>query len=143
MIRPAGPDDRSAVRTLQSVLDHRAPALLEAAFDTGVGDLLVATDGESVVGYALAVPGSDDGVAYLAELVVAGGVRREGYGRRLVERLCERYGSTASLDQLRVTVASGDDGARAFYTALGFWELDHIEDRFDGEDGVLLLRRLS
>ncbi|MDZ7747216.1 MAG: GNAT family N-acetyltransferase [Halobacteriales archaeon] len=137
MIRPANADDRPAVRALQSLLDARAPALLEATFDAGVGDVLVATNDESIVGYALAVPG--DGHVYLAELAVAPGVRREGYGRRLVESLSERY---EQFDQIRVTVAAGDDGARAFYAALGFWELDRIENRFDGEDGLLLFRRL-
>ncbi|KAB7515916.1 GNAT family N-acetyltransferase [Halosegnis rubeus] len=138
MIRPARPADKPAVRALQSLLNHRAPALLEAAFDAGAGDVVVATNEGSVVGYALAVPG--DETVYLAELAVAPGVRREGYGRRLVASLSDDYDE---FDQLRVTVAAGDDGARAFYTACGFWELDRIEDRFDGEDGLLLLRRLS
>ncbi|MFC7234307.1 GNAT family N-acetyltransferase [Halosegnis marinus] len=145
MIRPATAADRPAVRELQKLLDHRAPALLEAAFDTEVrgigGDAFVADDG-GVVGYALAVPGArdaDPSVVYLAELAVAPGVRREGYGRRLVAALADGYDH----DQLRVTVAADDDGARAFYTAAGFWELADLPDRFDGADGVLLVRDLS
>lgn len=158
-VREATPADRPAVRELQKLLDHRAPALLEAAFDTrasGVAGDVFVVDSGGVVAYALAVPGSreaserasgeaasheaEPSVVYLAELAVAPGVRREGHASRLIEALAARY---HEYDQLRVTVAAGDDGARAFYASAGFWELDELPGRFGDEDGLLLLRGLS
>lgn len=146
MIRDATSADRSAVRNLQTLLDHPAPSLLAAAFDVAGdgagGDVLVADDG-GVVGYALVVPGAADAtpsVAYLAELAVAPGARRAGHATRLVEAVADRYGT---YDQLRVTVAADDAAARSFYASAGFRERDERPGRFDGADGLLLVRELS
>jgi ribosomal protein S18 acetylase RimI-like enzyme len=144
MIREATPADRSAVRALQKLLDGRAPALLEAAFDADVGTVLVAeTEADALVGYALAVPGdpsADPSIVYLAELVVAPGVRRQGWGAALLEALCDRMDA---YDQLRLTARESDDAARAFYRDYGFWELTTLPDHFAAGDGVLLVRDLA
>lgn len=142
MIRAATAADRPAVRELQKLLDVRAPALLEAAFDAGLGRVLVADEEGALVGYALAVPGArdaDPSVVYLAELVVAPGVRREGWGAALLDAVCAEFDG---YDQLRLTVRAGDAAARAFYRDRGFWELSTLPDHFDGEDGRLLGRDL-
>lgn len=211
MIRPATDADRQIVRLLQGLLDAPAPAMLELAFDTGVGTVFVATDaravnagkgdsadegdpadegnsaddrddgtpdeesghevdqdpdeesdpdeetgpddygdvrndgreaGGAVVGYALVLPGSLDAepsVVYLAELVVAPGVRREGYGAALVDAVVDRF---ADYDQLRLTARADDDGVLDFYRELGFWTLDELPDYYRDGDGVLLVRDL-
>ncbi|WP_255197186.1 GNAT family N-acetyltransferase [Halorarius litoreus] len=136
--------DRPAVRELQKLLDVRAPALLEAAFDAGLGEVLVAdAGGEALVGYALAVPGDESAepsIVYLAELVVAPGVRRQGWGTALLDAVCAELDG---YDQLRLTVREDDTAARAFYRDRGFWELADLPDHFDGEDGRLLVRDLA
>lgn len=141
MIREATAADRPAVRELQKLLDVRAPALLEATFDADVGTVLVAESG-GLVGYALAVPGAPDAdpsIVYLAEIVVAPGVRRQGWGGKLLAALCERL---SNYDQLRLTVRAGDDDARAFYRDHGFWELAELPGHFQPSDGLLLSREL-
>ena len=144
MIREATPADRALVRELEKLLDARAPALLEAAFDADVGTVLVAETAEgALVGYALAVPGdpdADPSIVYLAELVVAPGVRRQGWGETLLETLCDRV---HGYDQLRLTARAGDETAHAFYREHGFWELTALPDHFAGDDGVLLVRDLA
>lgn len=142
MIRPATLADRPAVRELQKLLDVRAPALLEASFEAGVGTVLVADDDGALVGYVLAVPGdpdADPSIVYLAELVVAPGVRRQGWGEAILKALCDRM---ADYDELRLTARATDEAARAFYRDHGFWELAALSDHFDSGDGVLLVRDL-
>jgi ribosomal protein S18 acetylase RimI-like enzyme len=188
MIRSATDADRQSVRVLQALLDAPAPAMLELAFDTGVGTVLVASedagddyagdedagdedagddhagDGEhvsaeesadgagdddtgdetggAIVGYALVLPGSleaDTSVVYLAELVVAPGVRRQGYGAALVDAVSDRFDD---YDQLRLTARADDEGVLEFYRDQGFWTLDQLEDYYRDGDGVLLVRDL-
>lgn len=133
MIRAATAADRPAVRSLQRFLDEPAPALLAAAFDAGVGSVLVAEPGDGTtdaVGYALSVPGDsgtgttgeDPVVVYLAELVVAPAYRRRSVGARLVRTVGERC---TGCDQLRVTTRADDGEARAFYRDQGF---EHVAD---------------
>jgi ribosomal protein S18 acetylase RimI-like enzyme len=193
MIRSATDADRQSVRVLQALLDAPAPAMLELAFDTGVGTVLVASedagddyagdedagddyagdedagddhagDGEhvsaeesadgagdddtgdetggAIVGYALVLPGSleaDTSVVYLAELVVAPGVRRQGYGAALVDAVADRFDD---YDQLRLTARADDESLLEFYRDQGFWTLDQLEDYYRDGDGVLLVRDL-
>jgi len=183
MIRSATDADRQSVRVLQALLDAPAPAMLELAFDTGVGTVLVASedagddyagdedagdddagDGEhvsaeesadgagdddtgdetggAIVGYALVLPGSleaDTSVVYLAELVVAPGVRRQGYGAALVDAVADRFDD---YDQLRLTARADDESVLEFYRDQGFWTLDQLEDYYRDGDGVLLVRDL-
>ena len=145
-VRPATPADAPAARALQEVLDHRAPRLLDAALDAGTaaGEVLVAeTDADVIVGYALAVPGATDAdpsTVYLAELAVAPPARRAGHATALVEAVAARY---AGYDELRVVVAADDTAARSFYDATGFRDRALLPDRFDGDDGRLLVRGLS
>ncbi|PSQ23171.1 N-acetyltransferase [Halobacteriales archaeon QS_9_67_17] len=145
-VRPVTPADAPAVRALQEVLDHRAPRLLDAALDanTAVGEVLVVeTDGDGIVGYALAVPGAtnaDPTTVYLAELAVAPPARRAGHATALVEAVAARY---AGYDELRVVVAVDDAAARSFYDTTGFRDRALLPDRFDGDGGRLLVRSLS
>lgn len=154
MIRTATVGDRPAVRALQAHLDEPAPGLLAAAFDAGVGTVLVADRGgptAALAGYALVVPGdsatrvttdtaagdgevddtpTDTAVAYLAELVVAPACRRRGVGGRLVTAIGERC---ERCDRLRVTTRADDRAARAFYRDQGFEHATDLPGHFGGE----------
>lgn len=138
MIRLAAEGDRTRIRTLQQLLRSPAPDLLELAFDGGAGTVLVAeTEGE-VVGYALAMPGDPDSepsVVYLAEIVVAPGVRREGHGSGLLSAVRDRF---SDYDQLRLTARADDGDALSFYRGVGFWVLAELPDHYADGDGVLL-----
>lgn len=142
MIRTATDADLAAVRALQELLASPAPSLLEMAFETDAATVLVATDDGSVVGYAIAVPGAPDvdpSIVYLAEVVVAPAVRREGYGAALIDAVADRF---AEYDQLRLTARADAEGPLAFYRENGFWELADLPGYYDGTDGLLLVREL-
>ncbi|WP_435197295.1 GNAT family N-acetyltransferase [Natronomonas sp. EA1] len=142
MIRPATDSDRPRIRTLQQLLRSPAPDLLELALD-GAGTVLVAEDEGEVIAYALAMPGDGDSepsVVYLAEIVVAPGVRREGHGSRLLDALCDRF---PAYDQLRLTARADDADALSFYRGVGFWVLSELPDHYADGDGVLLGKELQ
>jgi ribosomal protein S18 acetylase RimI-like enzyme len=126
VIRNGSPDDRDAIRRLQTHLSEPTPCLLE-----GVGDVLVSTNASGdPVGYLLAVAG--DG-AHVVELVVAPAYRREGRARRLVEVLLD------SVDG-RVTVATEPDNeaALSLYRSLGFEVREERADYYESGPGLLL-----
>jgi ribosomal protein S18 acetylase RimI-like enzyme len=92
--------------------------------------VLLARDGEELVGYALVAvsPGSDedrdawvvpDRVAELETMVVSDGRRGEGIGQRLLDEVdaeLERIGVT----ELVVGLIPGNDGAQRLYERHGF-----------------------
>lgn len=95
--------------------------------------VLVATLGDEVVGYLVlllagtprdpaTVPGPR---ARVDALVVAPSARRAGIGRRLIEEASRRAVAFGAQD-LVLTVWSGNEGAEAFYGALGFAPLARV-----------------
>lgn len=135
-VRRARERDRVAVRALQALLDSPAPDLVGFAFD-GPGTALVA-ERERVVGYALAVEGSQ--VVYLAELAVAPDARRDGVASALLDALAARF---PDREELRATARADDERALAFYRDAGFRRRATLPERYGGTDGVLLARGLG
>lgn len=95
------------------------------------GTLLVACDGEDLVGYATILTGViEDGsgdelpyaYAYIGDLVVTGEARGRGIARKLIED-CEKYARTAGRDELRISVLAENGRARHVYLAAGFSDL--------------------
>lgn len=128
-VRPATAADRPRLRAIQAALAEPTPDLLDAAFDGDALDVLVATDDGEPVGYALVVPGPEH--AYLAELAVAPGHREAGNGSALLD---------AVGGPVRVVVRAGDECARRFYEGRGFRVDERLADRFENDDGLLLVR---
>jgi ribosomal protein S18 acetylase RimI-like enzyme len=134
MIRLVRPDDRPALLALQDTLPYADPDLVDAALD-GPFVGVVAVDGDRRIGYAIGLPGDP---TTLSELVVAPGFRRRGYGRALVEELASMAGGGA----IAASTPVGNDGARRFYTALGFERETRRSDAYaDGTDALRLVRR--
>ena len=149
-MRPVRPADAHGVYALQTELASPWPDLLDAAIDAPVaaggtvGPVCLvaeprrpptphgATDPgrggqrRPVIGYALAVDGPE---RLLVELAVAPGYRRRGHGRALVGALADR--------PVRVTVRADDDGALAFYAALGFERVERLPGFYDLPEGVV------
>jgi len=155
-VRRARPEDRGALLALQSELPRPNPDLLRTALDTDLGRVLVSTvdgceDGGIPVGYLLALgrtagppvgaetdPGTstDDPGAYVAELVVAAGHRREGRATELLSTVL------ASVDGwVTLTVAPENESARACYRSLGFEVLRRDPDCFDGDPALVMGQR--
>ncbi len=128
VIRPAREADAEAVFGLLTQFamtyepDHAAfernyPALLQS----DRADLLVATLGDQVVGYALAADSvtlyANGAVTQLQELMVDPQSRGTGIGQRLVEAVTERARTRGSVELTVPTRRAGD-----YYLRLGFEE---------------------
>ncbi|MGE0007854.1 MAG: N-acetyltransferase family protein [Parvibaculaceae bacterium] len=101
----------------------------QCAEDDGV--ILIAEEDGRALGYAVVLTRSvEDGThdeiayeyAYVADLVVAGGARRRGIARMLLDD-CERRAREAGRDDLRISVLARNEGARALYRGFGFDDL--------------------
>ncbi|WP_247008827.1 GNAT family N-acetyltransferase [Halorientalis litorea] len=148
MIRAATPEDLPRLRALQlASLAEPWDGLLEPAIE-GPPVVLVSTprghhgaatalDADTPVGYAVAVPEGAD--AYLAELAVAAGHRREGHGSALLDALADRL-VAAGHERLTLTVHEGDRRARAFYDSHGFGVRSLLPEHYEDGDALVLAR---
>ncbi|WP_148415145.1 GNAT family N-acetyltransferase [Haloferax sp. KTX1] len=139
-VRPARAADVPAVESLQRLVSHPSPDLLDAW--PAVGTLLVAVDAaDRPVGYLLGVG------AHLTELAVSPDHRREGRATALVDAFRDASRSDADAADttdaadapLTLLVHPGNDGARACYEAIGFRLDARVPDAFDGDDGLRLV----
>lgn len=89
--------------------------------------VLLCGDRDAPIGFALATlrpsPYYDGPLAVLDELYVAPGHRGRGHGGRLMDRL-ERELTARECGEVHINVDEVDDGARRFYTAHGFRNLE-------------------
>jgi ribosomal protein S18 acetylase RimI-like enzyme len=123
--------DRTALRGLFALAED-SPQRLEASLNEG--RVLVATDGDDVVGYLQLTETATIAEAELANMAVAEACQRQGIGRALVERAiahCRAEGARTLL----VATASADTGNLRFYQRLGFRMLRVERDAFTGADG--------
>lgn len=104
------------------------------------GELFVLDDGDvKAVGV---VTDEGSGVCELKNIAVAPGFQRQGYGRRLIAYLCERYSGKYG----KMIVGTGEvPGVLGFYRLCGFEYshriMDFFTDNYDHpmiEEGVLL-----
>lgn len=104
------------------------------------GELFVLDDeGVKAVGV---VTDEGDGVCELKNIAVTPGFRRQGYGRRLIVGLCDRYSGRFG----RMIVGTGDvPGSLSFYRSCGFEYSHRVADFFTDhydhpmvEEGILL-----
>ncbi|MFC7202518.1 GNAT family N-acetyltransferase [Haloferax namakaokahaiae] len=128
-VRPATPDERARLDSLQRLLTHPSPELLDS-WPT-VGTVLVSVDDdETPVGYLLAIGD------HLAELVVEPAYRREGRASALIEA----YHARRPDAELSLFVHVENRVAQACYESLGFENAGRVTDAFAGEPGVRMVR---
>lgn len=137
-MRAARPADLPRLRALQSHLSSPWPDLLELGVEGAGPTVLVSTDDDRPVGYALALPGEDD-VVHVVEVVVAPEHRREGRASALLDAVAARFGER---EELRLTARADDERALAFYRESGFREVRRLPDHYDDAEGILLARPL-
>jgi ribosomal protein S18 acetylase RimI-like enzyme len=97
-----------------------------AALPGGYDAILLARDGEEVVG-CVALRPLEDGACEMKRLYVRPGGRRSGVGRALAEAIVEqarRLGYRA----MRLDTLPTMDAARALYLSLGFAETERYND---------------
>jgi ribosomal protein S18 acetylase RimI-like enzyme len=101
---------------------------------------IVAKDRGVLAGFVLAQFGAE--TVHLALLGVAVAYRRHGIGRQLVKWV-EDTAVTAGLFVVRLEVRSSNQGARRFYTSLGYAESGLTAGYYSGvEDAIKLSRDL-
>ena len=122
---------REALADLFALADD-SPAAVSAYRD--LGRVLVAREGETVVGHLQLIDGERAGEAEVKSLAVREDRQGAGIGRRLVERAVaacrEEQRST-----LLVSTAAADTGALRFYQRVGFRMLRVERDAFTPETG--------
>lgn len=117
-VRPVADTDRDAVAALHQQLfagAHRSGARLDEGEQRFV---LVATEGDELLGY-LAAERQEDGQGYLDFLGVPSTARGRGVGERLIAEVCHRLRDAGS-DRIHLTVREDNHGARRLYGRLGF-----------------------
>lgn len=127
-VRPARPDDASAIEVLLAQLGYHMPAddlrerLAALASSRNDATLIAVKDGPAIGLIALHwstmlhQPGP---TARITTLVVGDNSRGHGVGRRLVEAAAD-IARTSGCTILELTTALDRRDARAFYEALGF-----------------------
>ena len=105
-----------------------------------LGDILVAVDGDEIVGHLQLVAQKDSGIE-LKSMAVVQTRRGLGIGRLLVETAIQRCRETGAT-RLTVSTAAADVGNLRFYQRLGFRMLRVERDVFGPEaeypDGILI-----
>jgi len=100
---------------------------------------LVARVGSRVAGFAVMSFGDER--AHLVLLAVVPEYRRHGIARRLVGWLVDSA-LTAGMASIHVELRADNDGAYAFYRALGFGEICRIPGYYRGRETALRMVRL-
>jgi ribosomal protein S18 acetylase RimI-like enzyme len=129
-IREATQDDRARLRELYEEFFHELPPPPDMPVDIehelteldGYLErqmILVAEDGDEIVGFALARHDEHPGFGELSDLYVSPGSRRQGAARRLIREVAERLRAQGT-KVVMVHVGVDNANARATYERLGF-----------------------
>ena len=144
VLRRAALDDIRAVLDLQQQTPEAA-AWSEADYTSLLADAgtlcLLAEAGEKAVGFLLARQMADE--MEILNLAVAPGWRRQGIGRQLVGEALA-HGQVQGVKQCWLEVRASNQGALAFYAAMGFVEAQRRPQyyRQPAEDAILCVHRL-
>jgi GNAT superfamily N-acetyltransferase len=122
---------RRALADLFALADDSSAAVAQYR---ELGRVLVARDGEQVVGHAQLVASPDGGTAELKSLAVQLARQREGIGRLLVRRAIEACRDDG-LRCIVVATAAADTDILRFYQQLGFRMARVERDVFTAEHG--------
>ena len=120
------------------LLADESEEMLDKYLDSG--DMFVFSENGAVVGECVVL--AENGVCELKNLAVMPACQRRGYGRRIVDFVCERYADRYDA----LTVGTGESPrTMGFYHSCGFRECGRIPDFFTRhydheivEDGVKL-----
>ena len=123
--------DRAALRHLFALADDSETQI--AAY-IGLGDVLVARDGEAILGHLQFLETGEAGVFELKSMAVDTTRQRNGIGCRLVAAAIARCRSRNGR-RLIVSTATADIGNLHFYQRQGFRMYRVVQDAFRPETG--------
>jgi ribosomal protein S18 acetylase RimI-like enzyme len=146
VVREATPNDAEAVYALAwelaDALGDRRPrpeavqARLSELLEEPRARVLVAEIGDAVVGAASLWIKPDlahgDKVIEVPMLVVSDNARRRGVGKLLVREV-QNVAAAENAALIELIATRKNEGARAFYRALGFIETDHVALEYVGD----------
>jgi len=136
--RSAGEYDPEDIRADRVEADLREEAGTEG------GQVLLARDekGRLVGLVCLLDRHPADGLPWIGLLMVHGDFRRKGVGRLLVELVERRFGGEGR-DGVRLAVLENNPAALAFWSSLGWREIDRRADRRHGRPCIVMHRQLT
>ena len=144
VFRDARPDDVPSLAKLDKLLfeHHGYPEDVFSRFIEGGNPAIIVEDGAGgeMMGFALMAIDHHEGLGALVTLDVEPPWWRKGVGSALVgacARLLRDSRPPAGL--LWLTVASSNEGAIAFYRALGFGEVGAIPKYYRDDDAIVML----
>ncbi len=114
------------------------PARVRRSIMSRDSSVVVARREQRVAAFAIMHFGDD--VAHLNLLAVAGGHRRQGLGRRLIEWL-SATAVEAGVMRIDLELRANNGGARAFYECLGFEALNVVQGYYQGREPALRMTR--
>ena len=126
-------DDRAQLLPLFTLADDSAAQI---ATYISRGDVLVARDGELVIGHLQIDETGDAGVFELKSMAVTEQRQREGIGARLVEAALA-YCRAHNGRRLIVSTAAADTGNLRFYQRRGFRMSRIVRDVFTPSNGYM------
>lgn len=118
--------NRSKLLSLFALADD-SPLQISKYMDLGA--LLVAQDGDGIIGYAQVIETSEPAVSELKSIAVHPAHQRIGIGRELV-RAAIRYCRQRAVARLIVSTAAADTGNLKFYQLQGFRLYQIVRDVF-------------
>lgn len=117
------------------------PGRVTQAIDDPNTNVVVATDGESILGFGVMTYEED--FAHLKLFAVREGDRRRGIGSALL-RWLEQVAVVGGLRQLKVEARQTNVGARAFYRHHGYSESEVVPSMYQGsEAGVRFTKAIG
>jgi ribosomal protein S18 acetylase RimI-like enzyme len=113
---------------------YSADRMVRLMADTETVALVACDEQDRVQGFAVMQFGETR--AHLVLLCVRPAHRRRGIARRLIEWLLASA-QVAGIESLHLELRADNDGARAFYTRLGFTEAERVNGYYDGQIAAL------
>lgn len=128
----------------ERIAPEQVEADLREEADTDGGHVLLARDaGSRAVGLVCLLDRHPkDGYPWIGLLIVHGGRRRRGVGRLLVAAVEERF-RRQGRDGLRIAVLENNPSASAFWSSLGWREIDRRRDIQLGRPCIVMHKPLA
>jgi ribosomal-protein-alanine N-acetyltransferase len=121
--------------------DPYPPSILIDIYNLGAG-FLVAQQDNIVVGYIIFwIRYEDEG--HIISLAVDKKYRKKDIGRELVDYAINIF-SKCHVKEIKLEVRIGNNGARKFYSKMGFKEKEILKNYYeDGEDAVIMKKEVN
>lgn len=115
----------------KSFVAPNAVSIAQAYFEPKAwfrGVYLEAAPGLTPVGFVMLSIDDEKSHYYLWRLMIADGLQRRGFGKRVIELIIEHIRQSETATELLTSYVPGPLGPEGFYKSLGFVDTGEIED---------------